>query len=275
VAKEIGVDHRKVAAAYRALEAEGLVEIRPGSGVYLARDASGASAQPEAERWVSEVLLEGWTRRIGRRDVGALVERCARAVVRCACVESNEDHLVALAAELEEDFSLDVRPVLVSPSAGAGEVPADALAAADLVATTVFHAAAACAAAERAGKPCIVLRLNPHFGAEVARVLSRGGITCVAVDPRFAARARAYLDVTPHREQVRFVLADELDGPGDPVDPRSGGVLLTRAARRRLGLPEFHLVPGHPYVCRESARELLAAVVRLGLGDRSGRESGG
>src|SRR4051812_23472079 len=35
VARDFGADHRAVAAAYRVLEAEGLVEIRPGAGVYL------------------------------------------------------------------------------------------------------------------------------------------------------------------------------------------------------------------------------------------------
>ncbi|HEX8242624.1 MAG TPA: GntR family transcriptional regulator [Longimicrobium sp.] len=266
VARELGVDHRRVAEAYRALAAEGLVEIRAGSGVYLARDAGAGPVLRETEGWLSSVLLEGWTRRTGRRELAELVDRCARLTVSCACVESNEDHLVALAAELRDDFSLQVEPVLVSPSADEASIPGRALAAADLVVTTVFHEAAGRAAAARAGKPCIVLRLNPDFAAEVSRRLAGRQVTTVVADPRYAARAAAYLEVTPHRGQVRFALVDELGGAAGDVDVHGGDVLLTRAARRRLGLPEYHLVPSPPpYISRESAGELFDAIVRLGL----------
>ncbi len=263
VAREIGVDHRKVANAYRVLEAEGLVEIRPGSGVYLAQDVDARSVRSELEGWLAGVLLEGWARRVGRREVAALVDRCARSTVRCACVESNEDHMVAVTAELEADFGVEVEPVLVSPTGDAASIPARALAAADLVVTTAFHAAAARAAATRARKPCIVLRLNEHFAAEVARRLAGREVTAVVADPRFSARGTAFLQVTPHRGRVRFVLADEVGASG--VDLGGDAVLLTRAARRRLRLPEYHLVPSPPYVSRESARELHEAIVHLAL----------
>jgi hypothetical protein len=92
-------------------------------------------------------------------------------------------------------------------------------------------------------------------------------VTAVIADPRYGARGEAYLDVTPHRGQVRFVLADELGRrPGAPLDLRSESVLLTRAARRRLRLPEYHLVPSPPtYISRESARELCEKIVELRL----------
>lgn len=265
VAKDTGADHRAVAAAYRVLEAEGLVEIRPGSGVYLAGAAGGAAIENETARWLSGVMMEGWSRRVARADVGALVERCAAARVRCACIESNEDHMVAVAAELEADFSLEVRPVMVSPSADGAAVPRDALASTDLVVTTVFHAAAGRAAAAAAGKPCIVVTLNPQFAAGVNRRLAGRDVTAIAADPRFVARAQAYLDVTPHRGQVRFVVVDELGREGS-LDLRSEDVLATRAARRRLGLEDHHLIPSPPtFISPESARELYEAIVQLAL----------
>lgn len=268
VAKELGVDHRAVADAYRTLEAEGLVEIRPGSGVYLAADAGGRGLESDTGRWLSGFLLEGWSRRLPRSGLAALVERCAASRVRCACVESNEDHMVAIAAELEADFSLDVNAVLVSPSADAAGIPPQALAEADLVVTTVFHGDAARTAAAKAGKPCLILSLNPAFAAEVNQRLSGREVTAVIADPRYGARARSFLGVTPHRGVVRYVLADELDGPGDPVDLQGESVLVTRAARRRLGLPDHHLVPSPPtYISPASARELFDAIVGLGLAD--------
>lgn len=267
VAKETGADHRMVANAYRVLEAEGLVEIRPGSGVYLAGDAGEGAVLSETAHWLAGVMMEGWSRRISRGEVRSLVERCAGSRVRCACIESNEDHMVAVAAELEEDFSLEVRPLLVSPSAGAKEISRDALAAADLVVTTVFHGAAVRAAAAAARKPCIVVTLNPQFAAEVNRALLRKNLTAVIADPRFSARGAAYLDVTTHRGQVNFVLVDELGTTGAPrVDLHSEDVFVTRAARRRLRLPDYHLVPSPPtFISPDSARELFEVVARLGL----------
>jgi DNA-binding transcriptional regulator YhcF (GntR family) len=269
VAKETGADHRAVASAYRVLEAAGLVEIRPGSGVYLASDVSSEIIQSETDAWLSSVLLEGWNRRISRADLAALMNECTGARVRCACIESNEDHMVAIAAELEEDFSLDVQPMLVSPAAEAASISVSTLAAADLVVTTVFHEAAGRAAAAQAGKPCIVLSTNPQYAAEVNRRLTGREVTAVIADPRYSARANAYLEVTPHRGQVRFVLVDELVGRGpEHLDLESEAVLATRAARRRLGLPEYHLVPSPPpYISPASARALCGVIVEVGWGD--------
>lgn len=273
VARETGADHRAVAAAYRVLEAEGLVEIRPGSGVYLAGEESASAIRSVTASWLAGVMMDGWGRRIARAEVGRLVERCAAVRVRCACVESNEDHMVAFCAELEDDFSLETVPVLVSPAAEPGSIPPEQLRSADLVVTTIFHAAAGRAAAAAAGKPCVVATINPQFAAEVNRMLSRGDVTAVIADPRFSARAAAYLAVTPHRTQVRFVLADDVaEGGEGAVDLLSESVLVTRAARRRLKLADHHLVPSPPtLISPESARELYAAVVEAALGAETPR----
>lgn len=276
VARDTGADHRAVANAYRVLEEEGLVEIRPGAGVYLAGEEGAGAVQSGTAQWLTGLLLEGWSRRIARAEVGRLVERCAASRVACACVESNEDHMVAVAAELEEDFSLEVARVLVSPAAGAGAIPREALASADVVVTTVFHAPAVRAAAARAGKPCVVVSTNPRFAAEVSRMLLRGDVTAVLVDPRFSARASAYLDVTSHRGHVRFVRVDQLGGAeAGPVDLRSETTLVTRAARRLLRLPDYHLVPSPPtFISPESARELCEVIVQAGLRPGGPRPSG-
>jgi len=267
VARTLGVDHRQVAAAYRALEAEGLVEIRPGAGVFLAADVSAASPCGEDEAWLGAVLLEGWTRGLSRGGVGRLMERVAGTRLRCACVESNEDHMVAVAAELEESFSLDVRPVMVGPAPREPIAPA-LLADAELVVTTVFHAEAVRAAAAAAGKPCVVLRVHPGFAARVAALLHSREVMGVFVDPRYGARASAFLDVTPHRGQVRYVSLDQV---GPEVELDSPATLLTRAARRRLGLADYHLVPSPPgYISPDSAGELFQAIAALGCGGEAG-----
>ena len=65
LATEFDVDYRLVIAAYKALAEEGLVELRPRGGIYVA--AAGApqgGIPPLPERWLAEVLVEGLAREI-------------------------------------------------------------------------------------------------------------------------------------------------------------------------------------------------------------------
>lgn len=264
LAAEWDVDHRALAAAYRSLEADGLVEVRAGSGVYVA-PAGPEGTLPDTERWLAEVLVEGWTRRSSRGETGRLVERCTATRLQCAVVESNEDSMVALAAELEDHFSLEVVRVEIEPDAGA--LDPSLLTEVDLVATSVFHADLARRAAGEAKKPVVVSVVNPELADALDRRLSRGSVTGVIADPRFRARGEAFLAETSHAGRVCFVDVDQLAFAMPEVDLEdTANVLITRAARRRLGMPEYHLVPPPATVVSiATARELSRLIVRLAL----------
>jgi DNA-binding transcriptional regulator YhcF (GntR family) len=271
--REMGVDHRVVAQAYRTLEAEGLVEVRGRSGVYLApQDQFGGELLAETARWLAGVLVEAWKRRLTIADVPELIRRCTQTVtLRCACVESNVDQMTAYTAELQEQFGLDPYPVSISP------IPLprpersvefhwveDELRRCDLVVTTSYHARLVRKAAENVGIPAVVLTVNPDVVETIQKRLREGPLTVVAVEPSFGDRMRAmYADDTPDR--VRVVLAD--DGEGlralDPDEP----VLLTRAARQNVG-PDVDLpmlLPHSPTFSPHTARELLGVIIRLNL----------
>lgn len=266
LSRDEGLDHRMVADAYRALQAEGLVEIRPGSGVYVA-DAGGSveGVLAETAAWVAERLVEGWHRRLPRARVGELFDRCASTPLRCACVESNRDHMVALSGELEEDFSLEVVPVPVEDAAGPRTgAEAARLQDVDLVVSTVFHAEPARAAAAEAGLPFVLLTLDADFSLEIDRRLRAGPVTAVVADPKLAERGRTFFAVTRHRDRIRYVLADRAGAEG--VDLDAEDVLVTRAARRLLGMEDFHLLPPPMRVISPAAaRELYGAIVPAAL----------
>src|SRR5919109_3972470 len=62
---ELDVTPRTVMAAYRELEQEGLVELRPRSGIYVAAThASAGGMLTQLAGWVVEVLLQGLTRNV-------------------------------------------------------------------------------------------------------------------------------------------------------------------------------------------------------------------
>lgn len=271
--REMGVDHRVVAQAYRTLEAEGLVEVRGRSGVYLApQDQFGGELLAETARWLAGVLVEAWKRRLTIADVPELIRRCTQTTtLRCACVESNEDQMTAYTAELAEQFGLDPYPVRISP------IPLprpersvefhwveDELRTCDLVVTTSYHARLVRKAAENVGIPSVVLTVNPDVVETIQKRLREGPLTVVAVEPSFGDRMRAmYADESP--ERVRVVLAGDHAALAalDEDDP----VLLTRAARQELG-PDADLpavLPHSPTFSPHTARELLGVIIRLNL----------
>lgn len=275
--REMGVDHRVVAQAYRALEDEGLVEVRGRSGVYLApQDQLGGEVLAETARWMAGVLVEGWKRRMTLAEIPELIRRCTSTIrLRCAVVESNVDQMMAYSAELEEQFGLEAVPVYISP------VPLprpdrsvefhgveEAIRQTDLVVTTSYHSRLVRKAAENVGVPAVTLTVNSEVVETVQRQIRTGGITLVCVDPEFGNRLRAmYADASEGPEQIRVVLASDPEAVGrlGPDAP----VILTRAADNELGdyassLPPV-LLPHSPTFSAHTARELLQLIIRLNL----------
>jgi DNA-binding transcriptional regulator YhcF (GntR family) len=274
--REMGVDHRVVAQAYRLLEDEGLVEVRGRSGVYLApQDQLGGEVLAETARWMAGVLVEGWKRRMTLAEIPELIRRCTATVrLRCACVESNVDQMSAYAAELEEQFGVEAVPVYISPiplprpeRSVEFHAVEEAIRQVDLVVTTSYHSRLVRKAAENVGVPAVTLTVNAEVVETVQRRIRSGGVTLVCVDPEFGNRLRAmYADQAADAEQIRMVLADDHAAlsaltPDEPV-------ILTRAARERLGtvdgLPPL-LLPHSPTFSAHTARELLQLIIRLNL----------
>ncbi len=271
--REMGVDHRVVAQAYRILEDEGLVEVRGRSGVYLApQDQLGGEVLAETARWMAGVLVEGWKRRMTLEEIPELIRRCTATVrLRCACVESNVDQMAAYSAELEEQFGVEAVPVYISPiplprperSVEFHQVE-EALRDVDLVVTTSYHSRLVRKAAENVNVPAVTLTVNSEVVETVQRRIRSGGVTLVCVDPEFGNRLR---DMYAEGDgQIRVCLVDDREALAglDPDEP----VIVTRAARTRLGdddrLPPL-LLPHSPTFSAHTARELLQLIIRLNL----------
>ena len=279
VAAERGVNDRTVARAYRALEAEGLVEIRGRSGVYVAeQDRLDEDLFPETVRWMAGVLTEARKRGIKIPKYHHFVRQCTVAVpVRCAVVESTEDGMQAYCAELEEEWGFDVKRVLLDAEALAagksGEQREsdrlrDVLADADLVVTPTFHAAAVRSVAGALGKPVVTLTTHPDLRAAILRRLEEGELTAIVADPRFGERFRiVYGEASGKADHIRVVRADDSETV-EGLDPTSP-VLLTRAAHEGLGKVDLELLfPHSPTISPESDRELAELLIRF---NRDGR----
>ncbi|MBA2245931.1 MAG: PAS domain-containing protein [Gemmatimonadetes bacterium] len=272
IAEKLGAPFQAAVQAYAVLEAEGLVEKRERSGVFVApQNRLHPELLGETAGWLVEVLMGAFEHQIRIPRLPELIARLASAQgLRCVCIESNLDHLTALTVEMSRQFGFDAHALpladlpIQEPEAewDAEQLPPE-LQEADLLTTTVFHAPQIRPIAEALGKPLVIITANPEMVAAVERRLREGELTVVCVDPGFGERV---LDICGerHRERVRIVLADDAESVAtlDPVEP----VLLTRAALQRLGSVKLRLlVPFSPSFSPLSARALAEVLVRLNL----------
>lgn len=231
LARELGVDPRTVLAAYRQLDAEGLVELRARSGAYVATGVRPAGERlPGTATWMVDVLVQALARGI---PAGAFVERFRRVLsdrrLRAACLECNLDQLAALRAELSTDYGLETEAVNTFDLA-ADPLPAG-LARADLLVTTRFHLGEVRRVARRLGKPWVALPIRSDLFAAIAGGLPAGPVYVVVSDPRFEAKLRRVFADAAGAANLRPLLYGRDDvaaiPPGAPV-------YVTLPARERL-----------------------------------------
>lgn len=270
-----GVDHRMIARAYRALESEGLVEIRGRSGVFLReQERIGGEMLSETARWVaSGVLTEAWQRRIKVPDLPGLIRRCtASARFRTACIESTEDHRFLLSRELREWFGFETHSISVDllPEHDSDEavqvVQTDALPevvrTADVLITTSFHAHRVRPVAEVLHIPFVAVSMHPVAAEIFLDRVREGPLTVVCVDPRFGDRVRSLVG-PEHEGRIRVVLASDRS-IAEEVDA-DRPALVTTAARAQIGRSLPSIVEDTPAFSPESAAELAFLLIRLNL----------
>lgn len=265
MADQLRKNARTVKAAYQALEQQGLVEVRRRSGVFVARqEVLGGETTQEMARWLGSVITDAWRRRVALSQLPQLLQQATASTrVLCGLVEYVEDAIVALRHELESDWGFQVR--VVAPAALAGVHDVDFFAATSFCAPLVHDVAASL------GKPLVALTVHDNLQQAIRSRLREGSLTVVAVDERFGERVRiVYAADESERQNVRLVLADDVDAVEalDPAEP----VLLTRAARQRLGAVNVPMVfPHSPTLSAETAQALSTILVRRNL-EANGRQ---
>src|SRR5687768_3148736 len=141
LAAEFDVDYRLVIAAYKALASEGLVELRPRGGIYVA-DAGAPSAgrPPLPEAWLAEVLTEGIAREIPGPELHEWLRRSVETLrLRAVAITTTIDQAYGLCRELHDDFGMEADALLAEAVRASSEAPL-ALRRADLLVTTDAHA---------------------------------------------------------------------------------------------------------------------------------------
>lgn len=265
-AAEFLVDFRVVLMAYRALAAEGLVELRARGGIYVAAaNGLGAGLALPAE-WIIDVLAGGLGREIPLTELAERLRQCVETLrLRAAVIEASADQIAGLCAELQRDYGLEATGVAV-PDAGdqLAATSSTALRSADLLVTTAAFEPYVRRLASQVGKPYLVVTVRPDLISGEWRQLLRRPACVVVEDERFAQVVRDFLARTPGRENLRILVL----GRDDPSRiPASVPTYVTQGARRALGtapLPGLTL-PAARLLSAQSGRELVSFIVRENL----------
>jgi hypothetical protein len=256
-ASEFGVDQRSVLAAYRELEAEGIVEMRPRSGIYVAGDANATPPVDPSARWMSDMFLEGFAHGVPPVSLGStLAEAVRTTTLVAACLECNADQMLWLSSQLRGEFGIDAH--LIDDSVPDTEATRARLAESHLIVTTAFHAAAARKLSERSGLPVVIATAGPD-GSQIRAELSRGPVYFVGTDQRYAQKLLAASASSRWMANLRPVVVDRQTLANVPDD---GPVLVTRAAAELLGdrLPRGATVLDYPF-SSETRAELIAIML--------------
>ncbi|HVE80477.1 MAG TPA: GntR family transcriptional regulator [Gemmatimonadaceae bacterium] len=263
---ELGVNLRAIMAAYQTLAAEGLVDVRPRSGIYVATTPHGVGElSVAAERWLADMLADGVARHLPVTEVGSWADRATRsATVHAAVVAGAVDMAAGICEELRADFAIEGDAILLAELEQGGPVP-ERLSEADVVVTIVPHVPIVRPLADRLGLPLVALPpIDELIGAEW-RCLLREQVYMVVTDPRLEATVRQLLAKIEGVDDIRYLVVGRDDLWRIPPDAH---VYVTRIACLALaGQPPL---PGRPIpavrLVREAgARELTAMIVRKNL----------
>ena len=265
-ATEFGVDQRSVLAAYRELESEGIVVMRPRSGIYVAGERQPAHQLGPSSRWMAEMFLQGFSRGVPPVELGpALASAVNPGALMAACLECNADQILWLASQLRTEFGLS------TTWADLGTLNEEALAervrSADILVTTAFHAAEARALGERFGVPVVIATASRDQATYLRAELGRGPVYFVGTDERYA---RKLLDASDSARWMANLRPIVVGRGGLNGTPPNAPVVVTRAAADILGednLPAGSSVLDYPFAA-ETRSEIIA--IMLNAAQRAG-----
>ncbi len=272
LARQLDADPRAILAAYRMLESDGLVEMRPRSGIYIADRPGAASTAPGlAEGWIVELFVQGIGRDIPAPDLAEWMRRSVETLrLRVAVLAVTVDQRDGLCRELRADYGLEAVGVDPAALSATDRMPAE-VRRADLLLTTSDIANHVRSLVGSTGKPLVAITVRPDLIAPEWRAMLDGPSFVVVVDPLFGELLHRYFAEAGGVSKLQTVVVGTDDVGDIPADAPT---YVTRAARERLGdtFVPGRLVPPVRTLSPESAREVLTIIVRSNLAVVGGRE---
>jgi len=228
-----------VLAAYQTLAQEGLVVMRPRSGVFVAPATHLGEEMPPPAEFLTDTLVAGVVRGFSLlRFTDDLRIAALGRRLRVTVIAKTADQAYGLSRELKADYGLETTTLLPEQMKAANGV-GSALQRTHLIVTTRALETEVSALAARLGKPVIVADFRPPFIENEWKTLLRSGRAyIIATDPRFLEMLRNYLEGVVDLRNVRMLLAGRDDLTAIPPQAPT---YVTEAARQKLGKTQ---IPG-------------------------------
>jgi DNA-binding transcriptional regulator YhcF (GntR family) len=258
--QQLKVDPRLVLNAYERLVEEGLVEIRPRSGVFVTGKPSSVD-EPSAlpRRWILEMLVGAVERDIPFDHLGEPL-RCyvGARPLRAAVLECNLDQLQSMRFELEKYFGLTVTTMDLD------EITHDsslrALRGVDLL-VSASHDDVVARIASSLAKPHVITRVRPAIIARLERLLAHGPVYFLVVDPRFEMKMRRLVAPMAGSENFHVLgVRDDLS-----VIPAGAPTYVMRCAHMHLEGRHLRgrVIAPLRIFAESTTRELLALILEV------------
>jgi DNA-binding transcriptional regulator YhcF (GntR family) len=230
---EFDVDPRVALAAYQALAEEGLVVLRPRSGVFVAPASAPREERSPSAEFLTDILVSGVVRGFSLlRFTDDLRTAALGRRLRAAVIANTEDEAHGWSRELRVDYGLETTPLLPEQMR-LGDVVRSTLQRTHLLVTTKALETEVSVLAARLGKRVIVASIRPPFiESEWKTLLRSGRAYIVAADLRFLEAAKRYLGNVVDLGNVRMLLAGRDDLTAIPPQAPT---YVTEAARQKLG----------------------------------------
>lgn len=270
IGSELGADPRVVLAAYQTLADDGLVVLRPRSGVYVApASALPGTDQPPPTDLLAEVLVSGVVRGFSLLNFTDSLRLAAFGrTLRAAVISEMVDQAEGLCRELRADYGVQSAGVLGSTLKPGSDVPT-AIRRAHLLVTTKQFGPAIKRLGAQLDKPVIVVNVRPAFvGGEWQAVIRSGRIYVVAAESSFLASVQDHLRTTIDLSNIKMLVAgrDDLS-----VIPPHAPTYVTEAARQKLGKTRVpgRLIPPPRIFAEDSVRAIINFIVARNTTDNS------
>ena len=268
LAADFDVDHRVIVAAYHQLVAEGLVEMRPRGGIYVADISAGAVREPmPSEGWLHDIFMQGRARDMTMRGVIDALRRSTETMrLRAVVIHGVADQRAGMCKELEEDYGFETTAINAAELGNSARPPE--LREADLLVTTPAHEAQVRKISVSLEKPCIIADVRTDLIGGEWRLLLRKPVYVIVRDAQFRSALLAFFEDTKGKENLRVLVVDTDDVA---AIPSTAPTYVTRGAREWLRTEGREdevggrILPNARTFSSSTAEELITFILRANL----------
>lgn len=273
LAKMLDINPKTVFNIYHRLEADGVIEIRGGSGARITGVPPGDKLQSDlnsivtmAERHLAEARRLQLSPQQYLDVLREIIEGTSHNQASCLVVECNTEQIHLFAREIQDQVGLLSHPLLLDDLPSLPQRDASLLNEVSFLVTTDFHWNEVERFARRNRKTALKVRLAPKFFRTLMDCAERGGLLMVVSSLDFFGNFQRAMTSLGYGSLLRRISASLPSGPGSPLQfPREVKYVYVSPLCNRAALPPLppgvELIRVESHVCPDSLNALRKAIL--------------